>query len=168
MSDFINGKDTSGLGEALLDTLKNSFTFEYLEEPYSTSLPTHIFLGGNVNLTKGISIGVLDHMQVFNRKLYNELTLSTNMNAGKALAFSLSYSLLHNKQNDLGLGLAFKPGPYHLYLIFDNIPTTFSRDRDSGIPIPAYMKGFSFRLGMNLIFGCNKQKKINKDLPLVD
>jgi hypothetical protein len=168
MSDYINGKDTSGIGEALLDTLKNSFTFNYLEEPYSTPLPTHIFLGGNVNLTKGISLGALAHMEVFKRKLYNQLTLSANMNAGKALAFSLSYSLLHNKKNDLGLGMAFKPGPYHLYLIFDNIPTTFSRDIDSGIPIPAYMKGFNVRIGMNLIFGCNKQKKINKDLPLVD
>jgi hypothetical protein len=168
MSNYINGKDTSGFGDALLDTLKNSFTFEYLEEPYSTPLPTHIFLGGNVNLTKGISLGALAHMEVFKRKLYNELTLSANMNAGKAFAFSLSYSLLHNKQNDLGLGLAFKPGPFNMYLIFDNIPTTFSRDLDSGFPIPAYMKGFNARIGLNLIFGCNKQKKINKDLPLVD
>ncbi|MFN8205824.1 MAG: DUF5723 family protein [Bacteroidales bacterium] len=168
MSDYINGKDTSGFGDALLDTLKNSFTFEYLEESYVTSLPTHIFLGGNVNLTKGISVGALAHIEVFKQKIYNNLILSANMNAGKALAFTLSYSLLHNKQNDLGLGLAFKPGPFHMYLVFDNIPTTFSRDIDSGIPIPAYMKGFNARIGMNLVFGCNKQKKINKDLPLVD
>jgi hypothetical protein len=168
MTNFINGTDTSALGQSILDTLKNSFAFNYLEESYRTKLPTQIFFGGSVNLTKGISFGALAHLEVFEQEVRNEVTLSSNISAGKFFAFSLSYSLIHNQYNEVGLGLGFKPGPFNTYLIFDNIPTTFAKDRQTKLPVPVYMGGFNMRIGFNLIFGCNKTKKLTKDIPLVD
>lgn len=168
MSDFITGDDTSDFGEVLLDTLENSFAFSYLRNPYSTRLPMHLLGGATLNLTKGFSLGIMDHLEIFQEQIINEITVSANLRAGRFFGTTFSYSLLNNEYHDLGLGLMFKPGPFQWYLLFDHIPLTFDKEKNWGVPVPMYVKAFSFRIGLNLVFGCNPKKAVTRDIPLVE
>lgn len=168
MTKFITGEDTSNFGDALRDTLKNTFTFTSLENKYTTILPTHIMAGASYSLTKWFSLGAMGHFEIFEKQMQTEVTLSANLSAGRFFATSFSYSLLHNEYNEIGLGFAFKPGPFQFYMVFDHIPLEYDKEKNTNLPFPSYAKGFSIRAGMNLVFGCNHKKKINKDIPLVD
>jgi hypothetical protein len=76
--------------------------------------------------------------------------------------------LLNNDFLDVGFGLLFKPGPFQWYLLFDHIPLTFDKEKNWGVPVPMYAKAFSFRIGLNLVFGCNPKKAATSDIPLVE
>lgn len=168
MSGFVSGEDTSDFGQALLDTLKNSFVFSYLRNPYTTRLPMHLMGGATLNLTKGISLGIMDHLEIFQEQVINEITVSANLRAGRFFGTTVSYSLLNNEYHDLGFGLMFKPGPFQWYMLFDHIPLTYDKEKNWGIPVPMYAKAFSFRIGLNLVFGCNPKKAVTSDIPLVE
>lgn len=168
MNGFITGEDTSDFGQALLDTLENSFAFNYLRNPYTTRLPMHLMGGITLNLTKEISFGIMDHLEFFQQQVINELTVSANLRAGRSFGTTVSYSLLNNEYHDLGVGLIFKPGPFQWYLVLDHIPLTFDKEKNWGVPVPMYTKAFSFRVGLNLVFGCNPKKALTRDIPLVE
>jgi hypothetical protein len=60
---------------------------------------------------------------------------------------------------NLGIGIVYKPGPFQLYMVMDNIlPASFVRISDpeleiDGLLLPYQIKNFNLRLGMNLVFG---------------
>ena len=78
--------------------------------------------------------------------------------------FKHSYSLLNKEFYNIGLGLGFKAGPLHMYMISDTYPLYFTK----GTPIPTRLKGFRFQFGFNLLFGCNQEKKMMEDEPLIE
>jgi hypothetical protein len=163
----INPGDTSGVTENFLDSLKTEFAFTTDVNPYYTMLPVKLYVGGTYQIIDQISFGILSRTEYYKKKLREQLTLSANLSPLKILTFSFSYTLFNNTYNSFGFGFSSRLGPLNLYLISDNVPTGFALEQTSGMPLPYDSRILNLRIGMNLVFGCNKERKKVRDLPLV-
>ncbi|MFW6327489.1 MAG: DUF5723 family protein, partial [Bacteroidota bacterium] len=158
--------DSLDIMEEFLDTMQNRVTLNYSENPYTTFLPTKIYLGGRYFLTEKVALGLLSRTEIKKGKLRESLTLSANFYPIKMFSATLSYSIMNNTYNNFGLGISTKLGPLNLYAVSDLVPYQFAPEPESGAPlIPLEAKSFNFRFGLNLMFGC--RQKI-KDYPLID
>jgi hypothetical protein len=87
----------------------------------------------------------------------------------RGFALSGSYSILGKGGSTFGLGWGIKAGPFNSFFISEYNPFRYDKVTKSGkirgiIPIDMY--GFSFRIGTNITFGCNRVKKLNRDTPI--
>ena len=155
--------------EDFVDTLENTFILNNrdVEQRYTSFLGAKLYLGGKYQIIEEISVGLLSRTEIFKGRIREQLTLSANFYPIKEIAASLSYSVMNKSFNNFGLGLSFKPGPFNIYIISDNIPLTFAVVQSSGVPIPHKTRTLNFRFGFNLVFGCDKEKVKMKDQPLV-
>lgn len=157
--------------ENLLDSIVDLFDIQNEGNAYTTYLIPKIYLGGSVNITDKLNFGILSRSEIYGGKIRESLTFSANTFLAKFLTFSLSYSMMNNTYDNLGMGFGIKGGPLQFYLVSDHIPVTFNQIRfeDNGdetiIPIPASLRLINLRFGLNWIFGC-KQKKMH-DRPLI-
>ncbi len=148
------------------DTLKKVFTFETNHNSYITSLSGKLYTGANLQLAKWVGVGFLSRFQLINQNIRSQYSFSLNLSPGQALSTSFSYSIIEGVADNLGFGLSLKGGPLNWYWIFDRIPITYNTI--NSIPVPAYAKSINFRMGLNLMFGCTRNKKLKKDKPLVE
>jgi hypothetical protein len=153
--------------EDFLDTLENTFIFDDSENPYTSFLGAKLYLGGKYQIIDEISVGLLSRTEIFKGRIREQLTLSANFYPIKEIAASLSYSVMNKSYNNFGIGLSFKPGPFNIYIITDNIPLTFAVEQSSNFPIPHKARTLNFRFGFNLVFGCDMEKAKMKDQPLI-
>jgi hypothetical protein len=163
----INPGDTTGATENFFDSLKTVFAFTSDSDPYYTMLPVKLYIGGTYQVIDQIGFGILSRTEYYKRKLREQLTLSANLSPLKILTFSFSYTLFNNTYNNFGFGFSSRLGPFNLYLITDNVPTGYAVEQSSGMIIPYDSRVLNLRIGMNLVFGCRKDKKKMGDLPLV-
>ena len=163
----INPGDTTGTTENFFDGLKTVFAFETDTDPYYTMLPLKLYVGGTYQVIDQISFGILSRTEYYKKKLREQLTLSANLSPLRFLNFSFSYTLFNNTYNNFGFGFSSRLGPFSLYLISDNIPTGYAVEQSSGMVLPYDSRVLNLRIGLNLVFGCNKEKKKMADLPLV-
>lgn len=154
--------------EYLVDSITNSFDLIESRNAYNTFLPTKIYIGGEFMINPGLSLGILSMSELYHKRIREELTLSANFNPGKALSFSVAYSILNYSFNNLGFGISSKLGPFNMYLVMDNIPLVMAREVNDNFIIPHKTKNFNFKLGMNLVFGCNREKRLRKDKPMLE
>jgi len=171
MTDVINGTKTfEELGQEMIDSLKNSFKVSDSKDPFTTYLPVGFTLGGSYNLTKSFSLGVLSYSRFIGKQIRESLTLSANANFGSAFSTSVSYTASNRRFDNLGLGLAFRPGIFQFYLLSDRIPIVWNRIKTDGstIPLPASWNTIHLRLGMNLVFGNKVKKKDDKPMVLIE
>jgi hypothetical protein len=167
VTDVVNGSKTMDqLAQDMADSLKNSFSITNGSKPYNTSLPLGFNLGGSYNLTKNISIGILSHSILNDKKIREALTLSANINLGSALSTSICYTAENGRFDNLGAGLAFRLGIFQLYFIADRIPVTFNKitSDNNSFMVPATWNTFNTRFGVNLAFGNNVKKKTDKPM----
>jgi hypothetical protein len=167
VTDVVNGSKTiDQITQDMVDSLKNSFTITNQSQPFSTSLPVGISIGGNYNLTKSISLGILSHSILTGKKIREALTLSANVNLGNSLSTSICYTAENGRFNNIGAGLAFRFGVVQYYFITEKIPLRLNRiNTDSGsIILPSDWNKMNIRLGMNLVFGNKAKKKHDKPM----
>ena len=157
----------SDAGDSLLNILESNFVLNNTdsEDPYTSFLGAKLYVGGKYQIIEEISVGLLSCTEIFKGRIREQLTLSANFYPIKEIAASLSYSIMNKSFNNFGIGLSFKPGPFNIYIISDNIPLTFAVEQSSDIPIPHKTRTLNFRFGFNLIFMCDKKKV--KDRPLI-
>ena len=160
--------ETDSIFDNFLDTLKNTFVISSTEKPYTSFLGGKLYLGGTYQIIEEISAGILLRSEMFKGRLREQLTISANFYPIKEVAASLSYSIMNRTFNNFGFGVSFKPGPFNLYIISDNIPLTFAVEQSSGAPIPNKTRTANIRFGINFVFGCDKEKRKTKDLPLIN
>lgn len=163
----VDPNDTVDQAEKFLDSLSSVFSFIADDNTYYAMLPLKLYAGFNYAPVKQISIGILSKTEYFNRKFREQLTLSANFSPFNWLAATISYSIMNNTYYNLGCGLAAKLGPFSFYFLTDNMPVHYIIDEKNNYWIPDEARTLNFRLGFNLVFGCNKEKKVFKDLPLV-
>ena len=155
--------------ENLLDSIVDLFDIQNEGNAYTTYLTPKIYLGGSVNITDQLNFGILSRSEIYGGKIRESLTFSANTLLAKILTFSLSYSMMNNTYDNLGMGFGINGGPLQFYLVSDHIPVTFNKIRfeDNGdetiIPIPASLRSINLRFGLNLIFGCKRMH----DRPLI-
>ncbi len=168
--DFDSTMDVEfeNLGDSIIDI----FEMKSSDDPYTTWLPTKIYIGGSYNLTRNISLGLLSRSEIYNGHLRQSLTLSANTLLANFFSFSLSYSMMNYSYNNLGLGFALRGGPVQFYLVADRIPLSYvmieeTDDNGDTTRYPMFLdqRTLNIRFGLNLTFGC-KEKGL-KDKPLV-
>jgi hypothetical protein len=162
----IDPTDTTGATENFFDSLSTVFRLTTTLDPYYTMLPLKLYVGGTYQVIDQIGFGVLSRTEYYKKRLREQLTLSANFSPLKILTFSLSYTLFNNTYNNFGFGFSARFGPFNMYLISDNISTHYVVDKSSHIILPYNNRVMNLRVGLNLVFGCRKDKKVS-DLPLV-
>ena len=168
ITDVANGTKTfDQIAQDMVDSLKNSFTYKNDNQPFKTSLPVGVSVGGSYNLSKSISLGILSHSVITGKQIREALTISANINLGNAFSTSLCYTAENQRYDNIGAGLAFRLGIFQFYFITDRIPVMWNKiiTSNGSIPLPYNWNTINMRLGMNLAFG-NKIKKKN-DKPML-
>ena len=153
--------------EYLVDSLKNNFELLESRDVYHTFIPTKVYLGGEFMVNPAFGIGFLSMSEIYHKNIRQEFTVSTNFNPGKVLSFSLSYSFLNYSFNNLGFGLSSALGPLNMYFVLDNLPIMLAREVNNNIVVPHKTKNANIKVGLNLVFGCNREKRLMKDKPMV-
>jgi hypothetical protein len=168
--DVYEGKMTfDSLAQELLDSLRNSFFVTDTQTPFTTNLPFGVTVGASYNLTKSFSVGVLSYTKIIGDQFKEALTLSANLNLGNAFSTSIAYTAANYRYDNLGLGLAFRPGFFQFYALADRIPVTWNRILYEGknIVLPESWNTMHLRFGMNLVFGNKARRKVDKPMVLV-
>ena len=113
-----------------------------------------------------IGIGVLSKTQIYNRHLYEEVTLGAALRPCNWFNLALSYSLVNNgKYSNLGAGLSFMPyDGVNLTFAMDYIPTSYAYydiEKEGAEPmhcaIPYKSKGVNLAFGVSIVWGTNKR-----------
>ncbi len=157
LSPLFNNDDSDPL-DNLLDSLKGIFNLNDTQNSFNRRLPPRVYLGGSYELTPGLSLGLLSRSEIYNGRLDQAFTLSANSNIGRWLSASLSWSLMNNSYNNLGMGLALRGGGFQLYAMSDNLNTAF---------FPHRARSVNLWFGLNLVFGHKRPKVAVTDEPFV-
>jgi hypothetical protein len=155
-------------GEAILDSLENSFinNSSETETAYTTFLPVKIYLGVKYDIIDQISVSLLSRSEIYKGRLRQQLSLSANFYPIHMVSASLNYTIMNRTFNNFGVGLALKAGPFNWYIISDNIPLVYAREINENIIIPHKARAVNLRIGFNLVFACQKEKRKFGDMPL--
>jgi len=157
--------------ENLGDSIVDIFELKSSDDPYTTWLPTKIYIGGTYHIHPRVSVGLLSRSEIYDGKIRQSFTLSANTLLANFFSLSVSYSIMNYAYNNLGIGMAIRGGPIQLYFVTDRIPLSYSMIEisDNGdtqkIPMFFDQRTLNFRFGLNLTFGC--REKGLKDKPLV-
>jgi len=138
---------------------------------YFTLMPVKIFAGVSRVILPHLRAGAMTRIEIYDLHVMPSLTFSMNYTPLPAFAASLSYTLMNNKFNQVGAGVALGNRMAQFYLVADNIPLRFTKNisfpEDTGVGgpyiLPYNARMLSLRVGVNLLFGCNqKEKKYGK------
>jgi hypothetical protein len=165
----VNSNDTTeDFNDYILDTLKQSFRMTGNGESFKTYLNTKVYIGGRFFLTPGFDVGVMSRLEFYKKNLSTNIHLLANWRPSSVFAISASYGLLDGSYTTFGLGISQRVGPFNFYIVTDDIPTSYNllKGDDINTPIPNNMYSFNLRFGFNIVFGCNKIKKLMKDKPM--
>ncbi len=159
--------ELENFGDQLFDTLDAIFDVETEEMTYSTMITGKVYLGARYMITDAFDVGLLTYTKVIKGKIKPQITLLGNWYPSAVWGFTASYSLLQNSYASFGIGTSFKFGPLSLYIISDNIPFSFNMLEDPPIPLPNNLRSYSLKFGANILFGCNKKRKLRRDKPML-
>jgi hypothetical protein len=137
--------DLDGFGDQLSDTLSAIFETETVNEAFTTSLTSQIYLGGNYMINSTSNVGLLMHGRLFQGNLKNAFSMSYNKRFGKILYGSVNYNIVDGVASNIGLGLSVNAGFFQLYFTSDNILTPLINLDNT--------KSVDAQFGINLNFG---------------
>ncbi|MEK6780252.1 MAG: DUF5723 family protein [Bacteroidota bacterium] len=159
-TDLLNGT-ASDYMDAQADSIKNNFELqEGTTTSYRTPLPGKIFLGGNYEIIKDLSVGTVFSAQRFQGRFSPGWTTSLNKNFGTAISTTISYTISNRSFNNFGAGLSANMGPVQLYIVGDNllrIPSSLIVHQDLNNYINT-AQVINVRLGLNFVFGIDKSE----------
>jgi hypothetical protein len=162
-------QDQSDLGQRIaqdmIDTLKTVFNPNITEQSYKTFLSPKFYLGADVMITDYFNLGLVYRGSVEDKTLFSAYTLSANASFFKGWSYSLAYSIINGKANNIGMGLAYKVGPWQMYLLTDNMALPFWALNESSFSDNwiRNTKTVHFAFGLNFLI-CKK----NRDIGLLE
>jgi hypothetical protein len=148
--------------EALQDTLFQVFRAAGTTKSYFTSTSVKIFGGVTRKLLPKLKAGAMTRIEIYDMRIRPSLSLSMNYTPLPSVAASLSYTIMNNKFDQVGAGLAIGNRGAQFYLITDNIPLRFTKYAGSFLIWPYNARMLSLRLGFNLLFGCSEKEKTRR------
>jgi hypothetical protein len=165
--DAVDPGDLDTIADHFLDSLKNTFNPIASNDPYTTMLPTKVYIGGVFHLNEKVHFGLLSKATFQGKRIWPSFTASVNAEAGRFLTTSISYTIATGTYDNLGFGIGIRGGPFQFYFVTDKIIYNLSKykfDGDNTILLPDNLSSFNFRFGLNLMFGC--KPKMLTDRPL--
>lgn len=158
LDQYFDDPGQEDLLEALQDSLLNSFHASSASKGYITMLPLNLYGGITRELIPNLKAGAMTWIEINGKHIRPLLTLSLNATPFKAFAASLSYTIMNNRFNLIGAGLALGNRGAQFYLITDNIPVRFTKDVSTGLLWPYNARMLSLRFGLNFFFGCHEKE----------
>jgi len=159
LNQYFNNPNQGDLLQALQDSLLNSFHASSASNGYITMLPLNLYGGITRELIPNLKAGAMTWIEVNGPHIRPSLTLSLNATPFRAFAASLSYTIMNNKLNQFGAGLAFGDRGAQFYILTDNIPVRFTRDVSTSLIYPYNARMICLRFGLNLFFGCDEKEE---------
>ena len=141
-SDSAAGIDNTLKG--LQDSILNKFKIVENYQPYKTTLPPKIFVGGILKISKNIKASLLIQSYFFDGK--PKLAVSAGFTASPLewVDLGLTYSAYKGNYKNVGLAISLWPGGSNLHLITDNILGAI-KYKDA--------KNLNVRFGFSLVYG---------------
>jgi hypothetical protein len=174
--------------DQILDTLKENLSASGSATAFKTTLNPKLIAGGRIFLTPKIDVGLLSRTEFNPKEVDQDFILLADFRPFRGLSFSASYSMLGKGRSTIGFGWGIKIGPSNSFFISEYNPFRYDRLTESGKPynfeapavelgsrtlnprfpgiIPVDIYKLSFRIGTNIVFGCNKAKKLRRDTPM--
>ena len=143
------------IADAVRDSVSGAF--RVATKSYFTLTPIKIFGGITRLLMSGLRAGAMTRIEIYNMHVLPSLSFSMNYTPLPWVDASLSYTIMNNKFNQVGAGIALGNHIAQFYVITDNIVTRFTNDISSSLFWPYNARMVSLRFGINLLFGCNKK-----------
>jgi hypothetical protein len=140
----------------LVKAISDSVSRVFISSPgtYYTLTPIKIFGGITRQVFPRIRAGAMTRIEIYNLHVMPSLSLSMNYNPVPPVSASLSYTIMNNKFNQIGAGIALGNKVAQFYFITDNIVLRWTKDFQSSYFWPYNARMVSFRFGINLLFGC--------------
>jgi hypothetical protein len=160
---------------AIVDTLKKTVQASSATNSLLTATPFNLYGGITRELLPYLKAGAMTSIEINSGQVRPSMTLSLNFTPFKSLESTVSYTLMNNKFNQIGAGLALGNRFARFYIITDNIPVKWTKINAENIHIrytknvktslilPYNARMFSLRFGVNLFLFCDK-KKNEKDI----
>lgn len=157
LKELVNG-NTHYLQDQL-DSIKDKFKpQENRIGSFGTRLPGKMYVSGNYELSKGLSVGALFFTEKFQGRVSSGASVSLNKHFGKWASTLVSYTVTNRSYNNFGLGVSFNLSPVQLYVVGDNIlriPGSLITTQQ----LNAYINStqlFNLRVGLNFVWGRDK------------
>jgi len=135
----------------ILDSIADEFGIKELEEKYTSSLPTSLFLNLDYHLTPKDQFGFMFRNQFLEEVNWPSATVAYTRKFTDYLNLMFSYSVSRNNAMNLGVGFAANLGPVQFYLVNENLTAPFALHDATA---------FTIRFGFNLIFPQKKEREI--------
>lgn len=164
----IDMTDSSDIGKALLDTLKEVYDITASNDIYGTMLSPKMYIGVSYTPNKYIKFSLLSRSEIVYKTLRQQFTGSVTLYPIQFLGATVSYTVADKVYDNLGIGLVFRAGPLQYYLMSERVPICRSPVKGESYFVPTYMKNVNLRLGVNLVFGVNQKRKLLKDQPFLE
>jgi hypothetical protein len=145
--------------ESLIDSIAETFQFETSQNPYWTTLSPKLYAGASYKVYPKVTVSALTRTDFYDRRPHFSFTLAGMYSPLPFLHGTVSYSMMNNKYNHLGFGLAIGGKGGQFYLVTDNIPMRWVRDTVTGAQWPYNARTVNIRLGLNLVFGCEDKDR---------
>jgi len=136
--------------QEMVDSLFNSFDATVSQSPYTSYLPSQLFLGGSYQVKENITLGLVNRNVIFRSKLHSSLTLSAQADLADRFLATLSWSYLNNSIKNIGAGMAYHGKGFQFHVVTDNL---------LGFFYPFDTRTVNLSAGFNVMFGCPRNKK---------
>jgi hypothetical protein len=124
------------------------FEPELQRNSYTSFLTPKAYLGGTYRFNDKIRTGLLLRGAFYQKSFHPSVTISGNFRLAKWFEGVASYSMINNSYSNVGLGFAAKAKWFQFFMMTDNV---------WGFIWPQATRNVNFRMGINLIFGCEKK-----------
>jgi hypothetical protein len=161
LNELVNG-NTHYMNDQL-NSIKDRFTpQENKIGSYRTWIPGKMYVSGNYEWVRNLSIGALFFTEKFQGRVSPGASASLNKHMGKWVSTLVSYTVSNRSYNNFGLGVSFNLAPVQLYIAGDNI-LRIPGSLITTSHLNSYINStqvFNVRFGLNYVWG--RDKKLDK------
>ncbi|MBN2524412.1 MAG: hypothetical protein JXB24_14155 [Bacteroidales bacterium] len=148
----------------ILDTITTHLDLSSSSGSFRTTLDPKMFLSARYSLVPQFDMGFVHRFDFPKEGLKYSLTLMANYRPSHMVSISGSYTPLGGNAKSFGLGLSVNLGFFNLYFISDYLTPQYNLVEN--VVLLDGINKYTFRYGVNLVFGCNQKKKLRKDKPM--
>ncbi len=141
--------------DEVIDSLKESVELTSGEKSFKTGLSPELMLGAEYHVNYVFDLGFLSKSTFAKYNFRQEFVFSGNLNLYKGFSANVAYNYEIKGSSDLGLGMAFRGGPFQFYYMINHIPYYFDKViiDDESMTLPTKAEAVSVMFGVNFVFG---------------
>jgi hypothetical protein len=137
----------------MIDSIANVFQLNTSKESYRTYLNPVFYVSGFYTPTIKDKISLLTRLDIYKGNVHPAFSLGYYHKIKNAASICITYSYLNRDWLNVGIGAAFKMGPFQYFITTDNILAAI---------IPYKAKNINLHVGCNMVFFYKKNSPLNK------